>query len=247
MKLLPPEKERIDDLRRGGQQLIQNSAAPCFAIDALLLADFCQPKAADRLLELGSGTGVVSLLLAAKQPNCQISALELMPQMADLSRRNVALNGLERRITVHEGDIRQADQLFGKASFDVLVSNPPYYAVGRGRANQDQLFAAARSEQYCTIDQLAAQAALLLKPLGSLYLVHRASRLADVLAALLEHNLRPQILRPVQPFATKPANLFLLQAVKQGQQESKLLPPLVIYESEGVYGAEMRAIYGADS
>ena len=244
MSFLLAENERIDDLRRGGLKLIQNSAAPCFSVDALLLADFCQPQTGEKLLELGSGTGVVSLLLAFKQPGCHICALELMPQMAELSRRNVALNGYQERIKVVEGDTRQAAALFGKAGFDVVVSNPPYYAVGKGRTNQDELFAAARSELYCNIAELAKQAALLLKPLGELYLVHRASRLADVWAALLANGLRPQVLRPVQPFADEPANLFLLRAVKGGQGESKLLPPLVIYSAPDVYSAEIRRIYG---
>ena len=236
--------ERVDDLRRGGLKIIQDPDAPCFAVDAVLLADFALPRAGDAVAELGAGSGVIALLLAAKQPDCHIRALELMPRMADLARRSVALNGLEGRIEIIEGDMRQAARLLGQGSCRMVVSNPPYYAAGAGRANSGELFAAARSERYCTIGELAREAAALLCPQGEFCLIHRASRLAEVLAALHAAGLRLQTLRPVQPFAGKPANLVLLKALKGGKAETVLPPPLIMYEAPGLYTQEMQSIYG---
>jgi len=236
--------ERLDDLRRGGLRIIQDPAAPCFALDAVLLADFARPRCGDVVAELGTGSGVIALLLAIKEPGCRIRAVELMPHMADMARRSVALNGLSGRIEIIAGDMRQAAALLGKGSCRLVVSNPPYYAVSAGRQNDGELFAAARSELYCTIAELAREAAALLCSLGEFCLIHRASRLAEVLEALSAAGLRPQTLRLVQPFAAKPANLFLLKAVKGGKAETLLPPPLVIYESPGIYTKEMQDIYG---
>ena len=236
--------ERVDDLRRGGLQIIQDPAAPCFTLDAVLLADFASPRPGEMVVELGAGTGVIALLLAAKEPACRIRSLELMPQMADMARRSVALNDLAWRIEIIEGDMRQAANLLGKATCRLVVSNPPYYASGRGRENAAELFAAARSELYCTIFDLVRESAALLRPLGEFCLIHRASRLAEVLEALYAVDLRLQTLRLVQPFADKPANLFLLKAQKGGKAETVLPPPLIIYESPGKYTEEMCKIYG---
>jgi tRNA1Val (adenine37-N6)-methyltransferase len=241
---LVSSEERVDDLRRGGLKIIQNPAAPCFALDAVLLADFTLPRVGDAVVDLGAGTGVIALLLAAKQPACHIRALELMPQMAGMARRSVVLNGLSERVEIIEGNMRQAARLLGRGSCRLVVSNPPYYASGTGRENSGELFAAARSERYCTIEELAREAAALLNPLGEFCLIHRASRLAEVWEALSAAGLRPQVLRQVQPFAGNPANLFLLKAVKGGKAQTVLQPPLIVYESPGLYTKEMQRIYG---
>ena len=236
--------ERMDDLRRGGLKVIQNPTAPCFSLDAVLLADFVLPKSGDIVVELGAGTGVIALLLAVKEPACRIRALEIMRPMADMARRSVTLNGLAERVEILEADMRQAARLLGRACSRLVVSNPPYYAPGSGRQSADELSAAARSEVFCSIEELAREAAALLIPLGEFCLIQRAARLAEVLEALYTAGLRPQTLRLVQPFADRPANLFLLKAVKGGRAETILPPPLVIYEKPGVYSQEMRQIYG---
>ncbi|MCL1816531.1 MAG: methyltransferase [Clostridiales bacterium] len=236
--------EKLDDLRRGGLKIIQHPQAPCFALDAILLADFANPKAQGTVAEFGTGTGIISILLAHKQPTCHIHALEMMPQMADMAKRSIALNSLDKNIDIIEKDMRQAAMHLGKASCQTVVSNPPYYACHSGKDNEHELKAAARSERFCTIDDLLREAAAVLCPRGELYLIHRASRFADVLKAVFAEGLRPQTLRLVQPFATKPANLFLLKAIKNGKAETMLPPPLIIYESPGKYTKEMQLIYG---
>lgn len=235
--------ERIDDLCRQGLKVIQSASAPGFSMDAILLADFAQVKCGERLIDLGTGTGVIALLLMAKQPECFGYGLELMPEMAELASRSVLLNGLEERLKISCGDIRQASDLYGRANFDVVVSNPPYYKDGAGRISGDQLRAAARSERYCHLEELLDSVAALLKPLGRFYIVHRAERLGDLLAAAAQRQLRCVRLRMVQPRADSPANLLLAQFTFHSQERLLVEAPLVVYQASNVYSEEMMAIY----
>lgn len=240
------EGERIIDLLHGGMKLIQNAASPCFAVDAPLLADFAAIPAGSRVIDLGSGTGILPLLMSNKQPDCTVVGLELMPEMADMATRSVALNGLQSRISIICGDIREADKLFGKAGFDLAISNPPYYKVGAGRECRDPLFAAARSEQFCTMAQLLDAAELLLKPGGMLFLIYRVQRAAELLGELSARRLQAEVIRFVQPYADRPANLLLVAARKHGQGETRVPPPLIVYRAVGKYSEEMERIYGGD-
>lgn len=249
-KECPPllEGERIEDLNRAGLRIIQNSKAPCFSLDALLLADFAL-KALDKpghtslkLGDFGSGTGILALLTAWALPQSQIAALELMPAMAEMSRRSVILNGLEGRIRILEGDIRRAAEYWPRASFDGILSNPPYMEESRGRISPHPLFAAAKSEQFCRLEQLIAAAAPLLKPGGSIFLSQRPRRLAEALHWLAAYGLCPVRLCLVHPFAHKEAGHFLLQGIRRKNQELKILPPLVIYAAPGQYTREAAEI-----
>lgn len=235
--------ERIDDLYRGGLKIIQNSSAPCFSIDAVLLADFASVDRVERIIDLGCGSGVISLLLARRAPLSRINGLELMEPMAELARRSVKLNGLEQRISIENGDIAAVEQIYGRAVADLVVTNPPYYQPGRGRESADILKAAARSERFCPLPLLLQQAAALLKPLGRLALVHRAERLADLLIIGEPMGLHAERLRLVQPRADRPANLLLLEYRKSGRGQLSVLPALSVYGSGQQYSAEMQAIY----
>ena len=228
-------------------KLIQNAASPCFAVDAPLLADFAKIPPGSRVIDLGTGTGVIALLLSCKQPDCTVTGLELMEQMAEMAARSVSLNGREDRVSILRGDIKQAPELFGRACFDVAVSNPPYYKPTAGRGCQDPLFAAARSEQFCTLAQLLDSAAALLKPEGLLYLIYRVQRAGELFGELAARRLHPEKLRFVQPYVDRPANLLLIAARKHGHGETVVPPPLVIYEADGSYSREMERIYGGDT
>ncbi len=236
-------KERIDDLCRGGLRIIQNPSAPCFAVDAILLADFVQMKPSAQIIDLGTGSGVIPLLLWAKEHSCRVQGLELMPQMADMAARSVALNGLESAIQIIQGDICLAERYFAKGAADIVTANPPYYLPGCGKVSDDPLFAAARSEVACNLEQVLTAASALLKPLGSFYGVLRGIRLTDMLWGLRQQHLEPSLLRMVQPNAAADANLFLVEAKKGCRRELRILPPLVVYRQPGVYGEEMMAIY----
>ena len=239
--------EHIDDLYHGGMKLIQNAASPCFAVDAPLLADFAEIKSGSRVIDLGTGSGVIPLLLSAKQPDCFLVGLELMEEMASMAYRSVTLNGLEERISIVCGDIREAAELFGKAAFDVVVSNPPYYKTGAGRKNIDPLFAVARSEQCCSLVQLLDATACILKPGGEFYMVYRAQRAGELFGELSSHRLCLERLRFIQPYADRPANLMLVKARKHGRGQTQVLPPLIVYKAAGEYSEEMVRIYGRDS
>ena len=237
------EGERIDELYHQGLRVIQNPAAPAFSMDAVILADFTQVHDKERIIDLGTGCGVISLLLANKAPKCQIWALELMPPMADMASRSVELNGLAKQISIICGDIRRSTEYFGRSLFDIVVSNPPYYKAGTGRISADPLRAAARSETYCSLSELFDSVVSLLKPYGRFYIVHRAERLTELLTMGEARKLHCTRLRMVQPRIDRCANLLLAQFVFGGREQLVVDSPLIIYEQEAVYSAEMRRIY----
>jgi len=235
--------ERIDDLG-GGMKIIQSSSTPCFAIDAVLLADFVRSGSGARVIDLGAGTGIIPLLLSRKMPHASISGIEFVRQMYDQAKRSVELNALTGKIEMIHGDLREAEVYFNRGEADSVVANPPYYKAGNGRINADDAFAAARMEKYCTLTDVISAASFLLKPLGRFYLVHRAERLAEIMAVLPVHDLNPERLRTVQPYANKEANLVLVESKKLGRGKMRIMPPLVVYESRARYTKEMQAIYG---
>jgi tRNA1Val (adenine37-N6)-methyltransferase len=246
MKVELKDLERIDDLG-GGLKIIQSSSTPCFSVDAVLLADFVRPKESAVVIDLGTGTGVIPLLLSRKIPHSRLAGIELIEQMQNQAKRSVDLNGLAGRIEIIQGDLRNAENFFGKAVADIVVANPPYYKVGEGRVNLDADFAAARSEQNCELTDIIAAAAVLLKPQGRFYLVHRAERLEEIMVKLPVYKMNPERLRTVQPYIDKDANLVLLEARKNGRGKLRIMPPLVVYASRGRYTKEMREIYGREA
>ncbi len=232
--------ERLDPLRRDGLALIQRCDAPCFSLDALLLADFVLrhlPRDPRQITELGCSSGVICLLLAAALPQARIIGIELMAPMAELARRNVDLNGMAGQIRVEQGDLRQAERFVAKGSQDVLVANPPFFPVRGGRVSQDPLFAAFRTEVHCCLEDIFVQAAALLRSNGRFFLIQRPGRLAEACYLAARYRLQPRRLRLVQPFAAQNANHFLMQMVKEGREELVVEPPLVIYERPGQYTA----------
>ena len=238
--------ERIDDLIKGGLKIIQNDSAPRFAVDAIILADFVAAKQQKslRIADLGTGTGILSLLLSDKFSSAHISAFEIMPQMADMASRSVELNNLQDRIKVYEADLKTAPALLGAGSMDLIISNPPYFKANSGRENKSEVYTAARSELYCTATDLFAVSFNLLKPQGSLFLIHRSSRAGEIIGGLEASGLHVECLRAVQPKKESPSNLFMVKARRQGNGETIFMPPLIIYNDDGSYSEEMERIYG---
>jgi len=203
--------ERIDDLQRNGYRIIQDPKRFCFGMDAVLLSGFAQAGKGSRVLDLGTGTGIIPILMAAKTQAAQLCGLEIQTESADMARRSVFLNHLENRITIAEGDIKEAGEKFDAASFDVITCNPPYMISQHGLQNPDSPKAIARHEVLCTLEDVVRAAAKLLKPGGKLYLVHRPFRLAEIIVVLHDHHLEPKRMKLVYPFADHEPTMVLIE------------------------------------
>lgn len=238
------EQERIDDLQRNGYRIIQNKEAFCFGMDAVLLSGFAAVKEGETMLDLGTGTGIIPILLEAKTKGKHFTGLEIQADMADMAARSVALNRLEEKIDIVNGDIKEASQLFGAASFDVVTSNPPYMNDAHGLKNPELPKAMARHEVLCTLEDVVREAARCLKPGGRFYLVHRPHRLIEIITALTACRLEPKRMKMVHPYVDREANMVLIEAVRGGRSMIRVEAPVVVYREPGVYTDEIYDIYG---
>jgi len=238
------DNERIDDLQRNGYKIIQKRNGFCFGMDAVLLSGFASVKPGEKALDLGTGTGIIPILLEAKYQGIHYTGLEIQEEIAEMARRSVALNQLEEKITIVTGDIKEASRLFGAASFDVVTSNPPYMNDAHGLKNPDMPKAIARHEVLCTLDDVVREAARLLRPGGRFYLVHRPHRLIEIITALTNYRLEPKRMKMVHPYVDKEANMVLIEAVRGGKSMIKVESPVIVYQEQGVYTDEIYTIYG---
>ncbi len=236
--------ERLDDLQRNHFQIIQNPRRFCFGMDAVLLSGFAKAKAGARVLDLGTGNGIIPILMAAKTEAEHLTGLEIQPESVDMAKRSVLLNDLTERVSIVEGDIKSASGLFGAAVFDVVTCNPPYMPGQHGLVNSDQAKALARHEIACTFEDVAREAGKLLRPGGTFYLVHRPFRLAEIISTLLTYKLEPKRMRLVYPFADQEPNMVLLEACRGGNSRMRVEPPLIVYKEPGVYMPEVYEVYG---
>lgn len=238
------EGERIDELQRNGYRIIQNEKLFCFGMDAVLLSGFAKVKEGERVLDLGTGTGIIPILLAAKTAGKHFTGLEISETSVDMARRSVALNGLEERLEIVRGDIKEAGELFAPASFDVVTSNPPYMIGQHGLVNPDVEKAAARHEILCTFEDVVRAAAKLVKSGGRFYLVHRPFRLAEIIRTLSDYHLEPKRMQLVYPYVDREPNMVLIEAVRGGKPRMTVEKPLIVYERPGVYCREITELYG---
>lgn len=238
------ENERLDELHRKGYRIIQNPETFCFGIDAVLLSGFAQVKEGEQALDIGTGTGIIPILLEAKTKGRHFTGLEIQADSADMARRSVALNKLEDKIEILTGDIKEAETMFGPASFDVITSNPPYMIGNHGLVNPDAPKAIARHELACTLEDIVRETARMLKPKGRFYLVHRPFRLAEILTTLSAYHLEPKRMRLVYPYVDKEPNMVLIEALRGGRPRMCVEKPLIVYEEPGVYTGEIHDIYG---
>jgi len=238
------ENERIDDLQRNGYRIIQNKDKFCFGMDAVLLSGFARVNPGDRVIDLGTGTGIIPILLEAKYDGEHYTGLEIQEEMAEMAARSVRLNGLEEKIDIVKGDICRARERLGLAVFDVVTCNPPYMNDAHGLKNPELPKAIARHEVLCTLEDVVRESAGILKPGGHFFMVHRPHRLIEIISTLVKYKLEPKRMKMVHPFVDKDANMVLIEAVRGGKSMIKVEPPLVVYRDVGVYTDEVYQIYG---
>ncbi|MGI5840061.1 MAG: tRNA1(Val) (adenine(37)-N6)-methyltransferase [bacterium] len=235
--------ERIDCLIDERLKIIQNPQTFRFSADAVLLARFVTVKPGDIVCDLGTGTGVIPLLLSQRTRAAKLYGLEIQAGMADMARRSVIINGLTDRISIDTGDLREAVARYGSSRFDAVVSNPPYYAACFGRLNASDALTLARHEVACTLEDVVKAAARITKSRGRAAFIHKPHRLVDLIVLLRANRLEPKRLQVVYARPGRKPAFVLVEAVKDGGAELAILNPLYIYDADGEYTLELRDIY----
>lgn len=235
--------ERLDDLQINGYEIIQHPGKFCFGMDAVLLANFARVKQKECALDLGTGTGIIPILLTAKTEGMHFTGLEIQEESADMARRSVVHNHLEEKVDIVTGDIKEAAELFGPASFDVITTNPPYMIGHHGIENPSDAKAIARHEVLCDLNDILRESARILKPRGRFYMVHRPFRLAEILSKMIQVRIEPKRMRMVHPFVHKEPNMVLIEGMRGANSRMRVEPPLIVYKEQGVYSEELLSEY----
>lgn len=224
--------------------MIQRADAFRFGTDAVLLADFAAPRRHDRVCDLGTGTGIIPLLLYARENTISADAVEIQPDMADMAARSMAMNGLNEKIRVLPGDLRSIRTLLPHARYDLVTCNPPYGKAGGTLLNPDASKRLARHEESCAIEDVACAAAWLLQNGGRLCCVFPAARMIELSDAMRKYRMAPKRIRMVHSRVEKAAHLCLMEGMLDARPGLIIEPPLVIYDENNAYTPELRRIYG---
>lgn len=239
---LVKENERVDDLQNG-YYIIQDPQKFCFGMDAVLLSGFARVKKGEKVLDMGTGTGIIPVLLASKTQGEHFTGLEIQEECAEMAARSVKYNNLEDRVSIRQGDIKEAVGIFGAASFHVVTCNPPYMIGQHGLTNPHMPKAIARHEILCTLEDVVSQAAKLLGDRGRFYMVHRPFRLTEIMNVLTKYKLEPKRMQLVYPYIDREPNMVLIEALKGGNSRITVERPLIVYEKPGVYTKEILEMY----
>ena len=240
---LVKENERVDDLQNGCY-IIQDPEKFCFGMDAVLLSGFAKVKKGEHVLDLGTGTGIIPVLLSARTEGESFTGLEIQEECAEMANRSVQYNHLENKVRIVQGDIKEAAAVFGAASFHVVTCNPPYMIGQHGLTNPHMPKAIARHEILCTLEDVVSQAAKLLDDRGRFYMVHRPFRLVEIMNVLTKYKLEPKRMQLVYPYIDREPNMVLIEALKGGNSRITVERPLIVYEKPGVYTKSILEIYG---
>ncbi|MBN2899359.1 MAG: tRNA1(Val) (adenine(37)-N6)-methyltransferase [Clostridia bacterium] len=243
METILKENERIDDLQLKGLKIIQNPDGFCFGIDAVLLSNFSQITKGGVVVDLGTGTGIIPLLVAGKSSARKIYGVEVQETVADMAQRSVLLNALSGRIEILNINLKDVHQHVEKGAADVVISNPPYMPAGGALVNPGSYKAISRHEVLCTLEDVVSSASTLLKEKGAFYMVHRPSRLVDIICLCRKYKLEPKQVRFVHPREGKEPNILLIKCVKSGNPELRIMPPLYVYGEGEAYTSEIYDIY----
>ena len=242
MELKPDE--RIDDLNRCGYKIIQNTKKFCFGMDAVLLSSFAKANEGNKVVDLGTGTGIIPILMEAKTKASSFIGLEIQEESVDMATRSVVMNNQQDKITIKQGDIKTASKDLGAAMFDVVTTNPPYMNNAHALVNPDEAKAIARHEIKCALEDVVREGSKLLKVGGKMYMVHRPFRLIEIITMMKKYKLEPKRIRFVHPYIDKEANMVLIEACKGGKSMVKIEKPLIVYKDVNVYTDEIHNIYG---
>lgn len=242
MEVQLKETERIDDLQLKGLKLIQDTNGFCFGIDAVLLANFAKVKKGAKVVDLGTGTGIVPILIAGKSQASKIIGVEIQEEVYEMATRSVKLNDLEDRVEIINADIKTIDKELEVHGYHVVTSNPPYMHEG-GIKNPNDKKMISRHEVKCTLEDVIRAASRLTMPKGKFYMIHRPIRLVDISTLGRKYRLEPKKIQFVHPKEGKAPNLVLVEFMKDGRPELKIDDPLYVYGEDGDYTDEIKAIY----
>ena len=235
--------EKIEDLDLKGLKIIQNKDWFCFGIDAVLLADFAEAKHKSKVVDFGTGTGIIPLLMEGRYSPCEIIGIEIQEEVAEMAQRSIKLNNLEDKIKILNEDIKNYKNI-GPGSFDIVVSNPPYKKDSTGLKNPTDKKAISRHEILITLEDIIFSASKLLKSGGKLCMIHRPERLSHILLGFEKYGFAPRRLRFVHPKLGKSPTMILVEGVRSGGDFLKVDPPLYVYNEDGSYTEEINRIYG---
>lgn len=236
--------ERLDDLQINGYEIIQHPGRFCFGMDAVLLSAFVRAGGQEHVLDLCTGTGILPLLLEAKGKGGRFCGIEVQKESADMAARSVAHNGLTDKIRIITGDIKEADDYFEPASFDVVTVNPPYMTEHHGLKNPDSEKAIARHEILCTLSDVLTAGSRMLKEKGRFYMVHRPFRLTEILTGMHACRLEPKRIRFVHPYQDREPNMVLIEGMKGANARTTVEPPLIVFNQDRSYTDEVAELYG---
>lgn len=238
--------ERLDDLQCRGYQIIQNPSTFCFGMDAVLLSDFATGSKKGNAIDLGTGTGVIPLLMEGRGKCVHYTGLEIQEYSADMATRSVEYNNLTDKIDIVQGDIKEVPSLFKAASFDVVTSNPPYITQSHGLENEFGPKNIARHEILVSLEEVIQAASYLLKEGGSFAMVHKPFRVAEIVRLLSKYRLEPKRICMVQPYVNKEPNMLLIESNKGGRPMVKVEPTLIVYNQDGSYTEDLLSRYNHD-
>lgn len=237
------DNETIEDLQNDGLYIIQKKDGFRFGIDAVLLSDFAKVKKGSHIIDIGTGTGIIPILMTAKTDACTFVGLEIQKEFADMAQRSVMMNNLDS-VKIINGDIKKWEGLFSKASFDVITCNPPYMTGSAGLKNDSDSVTIARHEILCNLEDIIVACANVLKPKGSLYMIHRPGRVADIFECMRKHKIEPKMMRFVHSNYHSKPSMVMIKATRGGNAELIVERPLFVYDENGDYTDEVRDIYG---
>lgn len=225
--------ERLDDLQLSGYEIIQDPERFCFGVDAVLLTDFVKVKPGERVLDLGTGTGVIPILLEAKTKGEHFTGLEIQEESADMARRSVLHNRISEKVDIVTGDIKEAAEIFKTASFDVITTNPPYMRGKHGLENVNDARTIARHEVLCTLEDILRESAKILpESKGRFYMIHKPFRLVEILNMMCQYKIEPKRLKFVHPYVDKEPTMVLIEGMKGGRSRVTIEPPWIMYDKK---------------